>query len=170
MYSAIPCWMIYLATFKGMHKPYTTGSLSHKSNRMNQDSTAQTASQERPHPFADLLGLTVDSRGNGKCECSLKFNEKFLNPNDIVHGGVIYSLADNGMGGALQSVLDEDELCATIELKITYLHAAGHHDLLCKSIVLKKGRRVAMLESEIYSGGKMVAKATGSFAVFHAKT
>lgn len=128
----------------------------------------QIAATERPHPFADLLGVNIDSKQDGKCQCSVKFNEKLLNPNNVVHGGVIYSLADTGMGGALQSVLEEEELCATIELKITYLYPAGHDDIFCSSIVLKKGKRIAMLESEIFSGCRMIAKATGSFAVFNA--
>ena len=121
---------------------------------------------ELPHPFADLIGMQVDSKDDGKCTCSISFKESLLNPNDVVHGGVIYSLADNSMGGALTSVLAEEERCATIEIKITYLRPAGHSDLICHSQVIKRGKRIAILESDIHSDGKLIAKASGSFAVF----
>jgi len=62
-------------------------------------------------------------------------------------------------------VLSDSETCSTIELKITYFSAAKRSDLRCKSTVLKKGSRVAMLESEIFSGDRLIAKASGSFAV-----
>jgi acyl-CoA thioesterase len=119
------------------------------------------------HPYAELIGIRMESKGDGRCTCSVEFREALLNPNDVVHGGVIYSMADNSMGGALQSLLKENEFCATIEIKIMYLHAAGHSDLVCHSEVIKRGRRVAVLESDIYSAGKLVAKASGSFAVFY---
>ncbi len=118
------------------------------------------------HPFADLLGLSVDSKQSGKSTCSIAFTERLLNPNNVVHGGVIYSMADTGMGGALMSLLGDGQLCATIEIKIMYLKPAGHHDLVCNTEVIKQGRRVALLESEVLSGGELIAKATGSFAVF----
>tara|TARA_B100000497_G_scaffold32214_1_gene37874 strand:- start:112 stop:495 length:384 start_codon:yes stop_codon:yes gene_type:complete len=118
------------------------------------------------HPFADLLGLSVDSKQSGKSTCSIAFTERLLNPNNVVHGGVIYSMADTGMGGALMSLLGDGQLCATIEIKIMYLKPAGHHDLVCNTEVIKQGRRVAILESEVFSGGELIAKATGSFAVF----
>ena len=121
---------------------------------------------EPVHPFADLLGMQVDSKEDGQCTCSISFSERLLNPNNVVHGGVIYSLADNSMGGALTSILPEEERCATIEIKVTYLRPAGHSDLIGHSQVIKRGKRVAILESEIRSGEKLIAKATGSFAIF----
>ena len=65
------------------------------------------------HPFADLLGLSVDSKQSGKSTCSIAFTERLLNPNNVVHGGVIYSMADTGMGGALMSLLGDGQHCAT---------------------------------------------------------
>jgi len=118
------------------------------------------------HPYADLIGLSITSRTAGECTCEVAYNEKLLNPNQVIHGGVIYSMADTSMGGAVHSVLREGESCATIEIKITYLLPAKDQNLSCKSRVLKKGRRVAMLESEIFCGDTLIAKASGSFAIF----
>ena len=63
-------------------------------------------------------------------------------------------------------VVSKQERWATIEIKVTYLRPAGHSDLIGHSQVIKRGKRVAILESEIRSGEKLIAKATGSFAIF----
>ncbi|NQV69034.1 MAG: PaaI family thioesterase [Pseudohongiella sp.] len=118
------------------------------------------------HPFADLLGFKVTRSAEGESSCFLQHHVKLNNSNQVVHGGVIYSLADTGMGAALFSLLEEGERCATIEIKVTYFKPSGPFDLLCESRVLKKGRRVAMMESDVYCNDELVAKATGSFAMF----
>jgi acyl-CoA thioesterase len=118
------------------------------------------------HPFAETINLEFLDEPNDYAICEIKFDDKLLNPNGVIHGGVLYSMADTGMGRALHSALDDGEISATIEIKITYLRPAGRHDLTCKSSILKKGKRIAMLESEVFANGELVAKAAGSFAVF----
>ncbi|MCP4316284.1 MAG: PaaI family thioesterase [Hyphomicrobiales bacterium] len=44
---------------------------------------------------------------------------ELLNPRNVVHGGVIYALADTGMGAALYRMLDEGKSCATINCSIS---------------------------------------------------
>ena len=53
------------------------------------------------HPFADLVGFSVSERTEKQCVTELTLEKKHLNPNGVVHGGVLYTLADTGMGGAL---------------------------------------------------------------------
>lgn len=123
----------------------------------------------RAHPFAEMLNLTfsgADSPENSTAISRVKFDEKLLNPNGVVHGAVLYALADTGMGKAIQSTLAPGEISATIEIKITYLHSVSREDLVCESRVIKRGKRIAMLESEIFADERCVAKATGSFALF----
>ena len=117
------------------------------------------------HPYVDFLGLKYDSTNDGRSKCSLKFRKDFLNPRNVIHGGVIYALADSGMGEALLSTLEKNQLVATIEIKITYLKPAGHFDLVCDSLLIRKGRRVAFLESDVYSDNELISKASGSFSI-----
>ena len=117
------------------------------------------------HPYVDFLGLKYDSTEFGQSKCSLQFRKDFLNPRSVIHGGVIYALADSGMGEALISTLEKGQLVATIEIKITYLKPAGHFDLICDSSLIRKGRRVAFLESEVLSNNELISEASGSFAI-----
>jgi acyl-CoA thioesterase len=120
----------------------------------------------RPHPFADLLGFEITARGEGQCTSELTALEAHLNPNGLVHGAVLYALADTGMGGALSSVLDADQLCSTIEIKINYFRPAKSERLRCESRVVYKGSRTGAMESELFDGeDRLLARATGTFMI-----
>ncbi len=121
---------------------------------------------ELVHPFADLIGLVVEDMAEGSSVCRLEPSEELHNPHNVVHGAVLYALADTGMGGALYPLLKEGELCATVETKITYFRAVRSGSLECRSKVINKGKTIASLESEIFNEGKLVAKAYGTFSVF----
>jgi acyl-CoA thioesterase len=121
------------------------------------------------HPFGELIGLNFSKCEKGYSQCVLEVNEKLLNPHKVLHGGVIYSMADTGMGGALYSDLDEDELCATIEIKIVYFTAVTSGVLTCETKLIHKSRKIAVLESEIEGDGRPIAKAIGTFSIFEVK-
>jgi len=121
------------------------------------------------NPFGDLIGLQFVKCEGGQSRCTLEVEQKSLNPHGAVHGGVLYSMADTGMGGAMYTVMEKEELCATIEIKIVYFKAVRSGTLVCDTRIISRGRRVAALESEITSDGRLVAKASGTFSVFRAK-
>lgn len=119
-------------------------------------------------PFSQHVGFKLVERTKNKSHFRLAIQDFHFNPQKVVHGGVLYSLADTGMGAALYPMLDleKGEICATIEIKMTYLSASRKGVLDCHTTVIHKGKRVAMLESEVWNEGKLVAKATGSYAIF----
>jgi acyl-CoA thioesterase len=117
------------------------------------------------NPFADLIGLEFTQIGEGASRCELEADERHFNPHGVLHGGVVYSMADTGMGGALYTVLGEGELCATVEIKISYFKAVRSGRLFCDTRIINKGKRVASLESEIRNNHELVAKATGTYAI-----
>ena len=118
-----------------------------------------------PHPFADLIGLSFEPAESGSSRCRVSIRPELLNPHGVVHGAVAYALADTGMGGALYSLLEKGESCATIEIKIVYLSSAREGELVCDTRVIRKGSRVAVLESEIFASDRLVAKALGTYSV-----
>jgi acyl-CoA thioesterase len=118
--------------------------------------------------FGRHLRLEMVERGEGRSVCRIEVGPEHLNPHGVVHGAVLYALADQGMGAALYSLLEEAESCATIEVKIVYMAPVRDGTVECETRVLNKGRRVAVLESEVHAGGRLVAKALGTFAIFAA--
>ncbi|MEE4361896.1 MAG: PaaI family thioesterase [Pseudomonadales bacterium] len=119
-----------------------------------------------PHPFADLVGFEITARGDGRCTGELRAETRHLNPHGIVHGAVLYALADTGMGGALSSALDEGQYCSTIEIKINYFRPALPGRLRCETRLVHKGKRTGALESEVFDEeDRLLARATGTFMI-----
>lgn len=120
--------------------------------------------------FGALINLDMVEfdRTGARSVCRLEVGPKHLNPHGVLHGGVMYSMADQGMGAAVYTVLGEGESCATIEVKIVYLSPVRDGIVTCDSRVINRGKRVIALESEIRTTDRLVAKALGTFAVFPA--
>lgn len=118
------------------------------------------------NPFCDLIGLAFESCGEGASRCVLEMTDDLLNPNGVLHGGALYTMADTGMGGALYSRLDEGELGATIEIKINYFAAVRSGRIVCDTRIVHQGKRVAVLESEMKKDDRLVAKAMGTYTIF----
>jgi acyl-CoA thioesterase len=118
------------------------------------------------HPFADLIDLRFEERRPGYSRCTLAVSEKHLNPHGVVHGAVAYALADTGMGAALFPTLSPGELCATIEIKISYFKPVASGALRCDTEIVNRGKKVASLESSVFAGELLVAKASGTYSIF----
>lgn len=118
------------------------------------------------HPFAELIALRTDEQGAGHSRLSLVVAPEHLNPHRVVHGAVLYALADTGMGAALYPTLGEGEICATIEIKINYFRPVSTGTLRCLTRLVNRGRRVANLESQLFAGEALVAQANGNYAIF----
>ena len=121
------------------------------------------------HPFADLIGLKFTKLEQGYSQCTLIVVDKLLNPHKVVHGGVLYSMADTGMGAAAYTSLSKNELCATIEIKINYFKATRAGVLTCNTNVIHQGKKIVTMDSEILNDGQIVAKAMGTYSIFKKK-
>ncbi len=123
-----------------------------------------------PNPFGDAMGLRVTAvsqgpRGEGRSRVKLAVSEALYNPHRLVHGGAVFAMADNGMGAALYSRLEKGESCSTIEIKINFMRPVSEGELVCDTTVVHKGKTIAVLESTVFNGDKLVARAQGTFAI-----
>ncbi len=116
--------------------------------------------------LAKLLDIELSAASSGRASCQLTVRAELLNPNGSLHGGTIYTMVDYAMGAASTSLLDAEATCATIEIKISYLAAVRAGVVRCEARVLKKGRQVIFLSSDVTDdAGTLVAAASGSFLV-----
>jgi len=118
------------------------------------------------HPFAELIGLVVEDQLIGFSKCTLVAAAHHLNPHNVVHGAVLYALADTGMGMALYPTLKADEICATIEIKINYFKPVVAGLITCTTALVNRGKTVANLESKIFAGETLLAQANGNYSIF----
>jgi acyl-CoA thioesterase len=116
--------------------------------------------------FSDLVGVEFTDIDPGYSRCVVDVTDDLMNPYGVVHGSVFHVMADTGMGAAIYPELAEDEQCATIEIKTSYLDAVRSGTLTCETDLVRRGRSVAHLESDVSGEGGLVAKATGSYSIF----
>jgi len=119
------------------------------------------------HPFAELIGFTQETSDTGRSLFRIDIQAAHLNPHRVVHGAVLYALADTGMGAALYPSLAADELCATIQITMNYfkaVHEGGQ--VRCETELVSRGKRVANLHSRLYHEDRLVATADGNYAIF----
>ena len=120
-------------------------------------------------PLRSFLNFTIEEESEGIASATLNIDERHLNPNGVIHGGVIFALADTAMGKATMSMLQEGQICASIEVSIRYLRAVTEGKLVSTASVIKAGRSVVHLESQVAVEGdqRLVAIVHGSFAVIN---
>lgn len=116
--------------------------------------------------FACKLGARKWVLKPGYSSCELETRSRHTNLNKVIHGGVLYSIADTGMGGALSATLKKDEVCATVEMKINYLASVTRGIIRQETRMVHRGKRFAVFVSEIKDrSGRLIALATGTFAI-----
>lgn len=120
---------------------------------------------EGVNKFATLLGIEFTDCADGVCTAVLKVRDHHHHSGGVAQGGVAFSLADATMAHALMSALDANEACSTIEMKISYLEAVREGTMDCKGVIVRRGKRVAFMESKVHNGDRLVATATASFAI-----
>lgn len=119
--------------------------------------------------YFQLLDLYIDDARDGRGAVSIHVDARLWHPQKIVHGGVIFSLADTAMSMALISVLPPGTRFSTIEAKINFFRAVRTGDLTAEAIIIHHGRSTAVLEASIYNTNVderlPVARTLGTFAI-----
>jgi acyl-CoA thioesterase len=121
-------------------------------------------------PLQSFLDFDIRDGPDGAAVAFLEVDDRHLNPNGIVHGGVVFSLADTAMGRATMAVLSDGQICASIEVSVRYLRPIPGGRLVATASVLRAGRRIVHLECSVTVDGddRPVAVLQGSFAVLEA--
>lgn len=121
-------------------------------------------------PFIRDLGCQLIALDDGFCESRIALETRHQQQDGFVHAGVQATLADHTAGTAAVTLISEGELVLTAEFKVNLLRAAKGRYLLCRSQVLKPGRSLSVVESEVFverDDGQqvLVSKATVTLAV-----
>jgi acyl-CoA thioesterase len=137
---------------------------------LRSDGVTEDATPREQHvpsfPLADMLGMTTTLVRPGQTMSRVTLDERHHNPNGMVHGGVLFTLVDTGMGHATTSLLDAGQVCASVEIQIRFLRALRAGTVEAETSVLRRGGRVVHLESRVHDDeGSLVATATGTFLV-----
>ncbi|MDJ0753808.1 MAG: PaaI family thioesterase [Ardenticatenaceae bacterium] len=118
--------------------------------------------------FTNDVGIVYVDSGRGWCRTELTAAERHLQHSKYIHAGVISTMADQTAGAAAFSVAPGQTNPLTVEFKINLLRPAVGQKVICHAQVLKAGRLITVVESEIFTQNneesKLVAKATVTIA------
>lgn len=110
--------------------------------------------------------MVTEEKAKGSAIARVKVTAEHLNPHGSVHGAVLFAMVDTAMGAATMSVLDEHQLCASIDVQLRFCKAAFDGELTATATVMQAGKRVVHLQAEVRDGeDTLVGFASGSFAV-----
>lgn len=120
-------------------------------------------------PFVVHLGIEVTEVGDGRVVAEMAVRPEHLQQNGYVHAGALATLADHSAGGAAAAAAPEGHGVLSIEFKINLLRPAVGERLRCVAVVLKAGRTVSVVESDVFSlrgqESVLVSKATVTLAI-----
>jgi len=119
-----------------------------------------------PDPFAEGLGLQCRITGEGRSVTTLDCGPEHCNVFGVVHGAVLFAMADVGMGITLVPALDSGCKVASVSVNASYIAAAAPGRIVVESWVVRRGRRLASLQSEARDcHGTRCALFTGHFYI-----
>jgi len=117
------------------------------------------------------LGLETIETGDGTAVVEMTPTEDMTNHAGFVHGGMISTLADSAMGRSVRTLKPGVVRAMSFDLKVSFISAAKVGETLrATARVIHGGRRTAVTECRIEGpGGRLVATASGTFAVTREK-
>ena len=106
--------------------------------------------QDYRQGFIEYCGFEAVDMGPGRLTAQVEISPNHRQQDGFIHAGVMSTLADHTAGYASYTLIPEDSRILTIEFKINFLRPAFGRSLVCRSRVLKPGRRVLAAESEVF--------------------
>ena len=122
-------------------------------------------------PAWQWLGIVAVELGDGMAVLEMTPTEHMANHAGFVHGGMISALADSAMGRSLRTLKPGVARAMSFDLKLSFIAAAKVGETLrATGRVIHAGRRTMVAECRVEGpGGRLVATASGTFAVTREK-
>ena len=116
--------------------------------------------------FMKSIGAQLDSVEVGKVIISLELKADMKQQHGFGHAGVTFSIGDSAAGYAALTTMKQNQEVLTSEMKIHLLAPADGKILKAVGTVLKSGKRLIVVQSNIYSHhgkrNKLVATMLGT--------
>lgn len=120
------------------------------------------------NPFFGLMGIDVVTYGEGKAVLAMTVRPDMHNGVGWLQGGMLVALADEAMALAIYPLLAENEGIATISESTSFMKGVREGTIRAEGRVIKKGRRVAFVEGDVWIDNAektLLSHTTAAFAV-----
>ena len=113
--------------------------------------------------FMTYNGLYIVESRDNYIKIGVDITDKSLNPYRVVHGGLIYTLADSAMGIVLAAAVKNG---VTLNCNIEYLSPGTGKKLFADTEIIKIGKTIAVVKSNVINEeNKLIAIATGTYFI-----
>jgi uncharacterized protein (TIGR00369 family) len=120
----------------------------------------------RQVPYVGLLGLEFVAAERGAATFALEVREELTRMGGIVHGGAVVSLMDTAAACAVHTLLGPSGRTVTVDLTVHFLSPATSGRVEAHAAVLRRGRRVVILDVEARDGdGTLIATSTMTYYI-----
>ena len=122
---------------------------------------------EFPQAFHPQSGLTIETVWFGGCRVRQAYSEKFIRPGGTISGPTMMMLSDFALYVAVLAAIGPVALAVTINLNINFLRKPERCDLIAEAKILKLGKRLAVMEVNLFSDGvdEPVAHVTSTYSI-----
>ena len=111
--------------------------------------------------FDGLVGPIYEKGAGEDYACGLRVGERHLNRRGVVHGGMLFSLADHALGNMVWERVGQKP-CATVSLNVDYIAGVRPGDWLeCRGRITRETRALVFIKGELVVGDDVVMTATG---------
>ncbi|UCF66829.1 MAG: PaaI family thioesterase [Acidobacteriota bacterium] len=113
-------------------------------------------------PFHRHLGLELEQADPNEFVVALEMRDHHKNLRGVPHGGVISTLLDVALGGAVIASVPEHWWCATLSLSVSFVGAARGGRLRARGRITRRRARVAFAEGRVEDEqGRVIATGQG---------
>jgi len=114
--------------------------------------------------FSELIGLVIHRKQDGTCVSELELDRRHLSLALRAHGGVLASMLDSTLGGAVFGAIPKGKGCATMSLNVNFFRPVTSGRLVCSARLGNLSRQTAYASGEIHDEtGRLIASATATF-------
>jgi len=120
------------------------------------------------NPFFGQMGIEIVEAADGRGVLKMAVRPDMHNGVGWLQGGLLVALADEAMALAVYSQLAKGEGIATISESTSFIKGTRDGIIYAEGRVIRKGRRVAFCESEVWTGtGEriLLSRTSAAFAV-----
>ena len=101
--------------------------------------------------FMETIGAKLDTVEEGQVVISVELKPSIMQQHGFGHAGVTFSIGDSAAGYAALTKMGEHQEVLTSEMKINLVSPADGKMLKAVGSVLKAGKRLFVVQSNIYS-------------------
>jgi uncharacterized protein (TIGR00369 family) len=122
-----------------------------------------------PQPITQTIGWQIETVAYGLLRLTLTPGDYLFHGGGLLHGGVVATLLDSAMSGAVMSTLQIGQACTTLQLNVNNVRGVrpGSGVLTAEGRVKHGGRTSATAEGSLFdSAGRLHAHATTTCLIF----